>query len=465
MPTTRSLSARPSLEFEKKEAKAFLRLLKAGDADALARARAQDSHFATAEPESFRLAHAQLIHAREYGFTSWPRLVHYCEGLEQQWLGRRWERSGGHAMNASQARQLLTLHRDRRLWAARVFAAFVPRYYGQRPEEVFAHPPTEAEAQLAYARAHGAPSWEALNAQDMFTGGRRDGHQRDEIVLLMDALDTQDLDKFKRLVEEYRDFLRLEAPASSNRMSLPRTILHRERRYGREAMAPFVAWLANHGYDIQTELNQMLAGRMKVEVDEIRWLLDRGADPSWVAPSGVPILEHALLIHWDPVTVDLIASHTKARQALWIAAGLGDREGVRRSLDAKGRPLPEAVKLRPPFEAVGAPSLASHPEPGDEELLMEALFVAMINGRVEVIKYLASRGAPLDSLVYGSPALNVAVGNTWVPVVEALIKGGARVDVKGSMPDQTPRELARAMHLDAPDRADRRRVAELCNAL
>ena len=78
----RPLPPRPSLEFERKEAKALLRLLRAGDSRALARARARHSTLSSS-PNGVRLADAQLVIAREYGFASWPKLVWYFGDLER----------------------------------------------------------------------------------------------------------------------------------------------------------------------------------------------------------------------------------------------------------------------------------------------------------------------------------------------------------------------------------------------
>jgi hypothetical protein len=58
----------PSLEHLRNQAKALLEAFRAGDANAIQRVRAISS----AEP--FKLAHAQFVIAREYGFQSWPRL-------------------------------------------------------------------------------------------------------------------------------------------------------------------------------------------------------------------------------------------------------------------------------------------------------------------------------------------------------------------------------------------------------
>jgi hypothetical protein len=58
----------PSLEHLRNQAKALLEAFRSGDANAVQRVRAISS----AEP--FKLAHAQFVIAREYGFQSWTRL-------------------------------------------------------------------------------------------------------------------------------------------------------------------------------------------------------------------------------------------------------------------------------------------------------------------------------------------------------------------------------------------------------
>src|SRR5687768_17724993 len=114
MSALRPLPPRPSLEFEHKEAKALLRRLRAGDPEALARARARHSAIDASAPARIRLADAQLVIAREYGFTSWPRLVRYFGDVDRQ----RYSHRSIHRRDFydSMVRGLLVEHRDRRTW-------------------------------------------------------------------------------------------------------------------------------------------------------------------------------------------------------------------------------------------------------------------------------------------------------------------------------------------------------------
>jgi ankyrin repeat protein len=74
----RFLPARPSLERLRKEAKDLLRDARDGHPSALARLAPAGRG---APGSRVILAHAQLALAREYGFDSWPKLVHHVESI------------------------------------------------------------------------------------------------------------------------------------------------------------------------------------------------------------------------------------------------------------------------------------------------------------------------------------------------------------------------------------------------
>jgi hypothetical protein len=460
MPAVRALPARPNLEFEKKAAKTLLKRLREGDPDARARAELQHAELGGRAPEEFQLADAQLVTAREYGFASWPKMVRYFNEVELVTLAPRPRQNltGGRAEH--EARALVREHAARHLWAARRLAAYVPRFYGLDIEEVFALPVSDEEARLAVARQHGYSSWQDFLAAPTEMSDKASWHPL--AMSVSHALRQADLDTLKAIAAKHPEIHNRETPTTFPALRILREALAHERYPGgRDAMRPIIRWLVDNGHDLQGELDLQLCGRMRAPTGEIRWLLERGANPNWIAPNGIPILEIALLVFWNGEAVDLIAQKAgPPRRALWIAAGLGDVEGVRHSLDANGKPLPKAVALRPPFDAVGAPSLASHPEAGDEELLMEALFVAAINGRIGVIKYLASRGAPIDSQVYGGTLLSFAVGNGLADVVEVLVDAGADLDIPTGDSNGTPREMGRSWF--RPGDPMRRRIAALC---
>src|SRR5678809_1622757 len=72
--SVRRLPVRPDLEQLQRQAKELLRAIHGGDADAIAELR--EHHPAPIDPQTARLADAQLTLARKYGASSWTRLAH-----------------------------------------------------------------------------------------------------------------------------------------------------------------------------------------------------------------------------------------------------------------------------------------------------------------------------------------------------------------------------------------------------
>jgi hypothetical protein len=79
---SRPIPPRPSLEFDRKQARALLDALREGDPAAMQRLRSHHSRFRAGEPTRAALHDTQLVIAREYGFTSWPRWKQFVEARQ-----------------------------------------------------------------------------------------------------------------------------------------------------------------------------------------------------------------------------------------------------------------------------------------------------------------------------------------------------------------------------------------------
>src|SRR5437588_9251908 len=75
---SRKLPAKPNLEHLKEQAKDLLRKIQQGEPGAIERVRSLISFSA---PASLKLADAQHVIARDYGFSSWPKLKEHVDSL------------------------------------------------------------------------------------------------------------------------------------------------------------------------------------------------------------------------------------------------------------------------------------------------------------------------------------------------------------------------------------------------
>ena len=465
MSELRPLPPVPNLEFERKEAKLLLRQLRAGDHDASERARMRHPVFAHTHVTDFRLADAQLTIAREYGFASWPRLVRYFSTAERQ----RYREHSNPMSSAScehYARALLASHAARHIRAGRSLAEYVPRFFGIPLTTVFDATVTEDEARLAVAREAGFPTWHVMVARASeaaadHVDGWPDIWQVEVRLLAIRAIRAGDLAALQEIVRQHPELLNTKDHQAAMNDGILNWALSGERELGQATMRPVMQWLASLGFDATRRLNEQLCGSRFLNVSDVQYLLDRGADPNWIAPNGTSVLEHALLRYWKGDCVDLIAARTEARKALWIAAGLGDVNAVSGFLDRQGRPTPAARAHRPDFIAVGPYSWPAVSDASDEEIVFEAFLVAASNGRIPVLEYLVGRGFPVNSMVWETPMVALAVGNRWTSVVECLVRCGADVNLPGasigSAREQAQMMLAQMLWAD-----ESRRVAGLC---
>ena len=427
------LPSRPNLELERKRAKQMLRSIVNGDADALARVREYRAGISAVDA---KLADVHLTVAREYGFSSWPKLVAYFETLD------RHEKAGPHFQSyrvdhyEHRARQVIRGHAAKQPAVTRGLAAFVPRFYGRTDEEIFATPITEAEAQLVVARMDRYLSWEALleyiEKAPRVESGTVEEQMKASLerrygppfVQAFDAIKRRDLEAIKRLIDTHPELIATPPVNRPGTSILRASIFHEMNEPSAESRA-ISDFLVESGADLVTVLGRMLLEGIHRKPEDVAFLLDRGADPNWMPPSGVSVLEHALMKYWNPESVDLIARRATPPKAFWISAGLGDVKGMLEFLDRNGKPTPAARRNRPDFTLVGF-NMACRPDADDLEILWEALVVAGFNQRLNTLDALLDRGFPLDYAPWGSTLRSWAEGNGVTVLAEHLAKRGAR---------------------------------------
>lgn len=473
----RPLPANPSLEYERKEAKALLRQLRAGDARGLSRVRsAHPVALRDRSPAQLQLADAQHVIAREYGFASWPKLVAYFGEMERHRNAPRFNSSDDFAESfEAQARDIVRRHQGGDALVGQMLAHFVPRFYGRPVAEILATPITEDDARLVFAREHRRASWQELVERANASRGIRDREgpwdSRDTPFLrAAAAIRSHDIPALKAVLDAHPELLHPSVIEYEWRRTLVGAAIAVER-YARTPEARRVTdFLASLGLDVQLELNRRLLGwpgREAGNPEMVQWYLDRGADPNWMPPNGVTVLEHAIVRYQNGEGVDLIARRVTPPRAFWIAAGLGDVDRVRRYIAGKGKVTAEARRNRPDLTAVGMLWTAGPPpnlEADDLEIMGEAFHIAGWNGRWAVMDVLLEAGFPIDhDRPLGGPLLALAVGNMILPLAEYLVSRGGDLDRRWGTMD-APREMARWQVQRSPDSEDARRMAAICGA-
>jgi hypothetical protein len=468
----RPLPSAPSLEYERKEAKALLRQIHAGKAAALRRVQSVH-HVALRDrsPDKLKLADAQHVIAREYGFPSWPRLVEYFEEMERHRYAPRYNSSDEDLDHfEAHARSIIRRHQRGDPIVARELSHFVPRFYARPIAEVLATPITEDEARLVVARERRRVSWEELIERASASRAWRDRRTwegadtpRERAQVAMRA---HDVGALTTLLDEYPELLTPSLVDREWRSTLAGLALTLERESKDADARRITDLLASRGVDMQRELDERLLGwpQDREQLESLRWYLERGANPNWMPPNGITVLEHAIVRYRNSACVDLIAERVTPRKALWIAAGLGDVAGVRSFVEGKGKLTPEGRLNRPDTMAMGSfVGLPPNHEADDLEIMWEAFQIGGLNGRWAAMDALLEAGLPVDHAPVAWPLVTEAVANMHVPLAEYLVSRGADLDREWDSYGSA-RAIARFHVRNAPQSEDARRLLAICDA-
>jgi ankyrin repeat protein len=417
-----SLPAAPSLEQLRKQAKDLLRAHRVGDPDVLARVAAH--HPSPEEP--LKLAGAQLVVAREYGFASWLRLRGYVQRIAAY---------GPELQHA--------YHEDLDYYEGRAYGLRESAQDGtEGAVSAFARcsaPLTEAGARSVVARAHGFSSWAALRRHVVTL--RESGEPFARAYRAIEAHDVDGLrdalDRFPHLVAARgtngNDLLGMAGATCDERLV---TLLLERGADPTRGNAHDWTPLHQAGYAGLPLLAQML--------------LDAGARPDLSArgDGGTPLVIALFWGHRE--TADLLAGHGVHPRNLRAAAGLGRLDIIDELVMPDGRLTPEAGAHRAYYRPhSGFPSWQPSDDP--QEVLDEALAWAARNDRADALDLLVARGARLEADVYRGTALMWAAATGRAVAVRRLLALGADPDGRSTFGGPTHGEAVTPLHLAAQD--------------
>ncbi|HYV97892.1 MAG TPA: Clp protease N-terminal domain-containing protein [Gemmatimonadaceae bacterium] len=444
------LPARPNLQFERKRAKKLAR------------------HMRHSRPDA-QLADAQFAIAREYGFSSWPRLVDYFRTLE-----RHEHAAGPPAWYPAerfdqQVAALMRAHQQKAETACARLAMFIPRFLDLAAREVADAVVTTDEARLVIARENRMASWDALlewlAAEAPLHQGGWNRHESPRMKAAA-VIRSGDVDALAALVEQHPELIRpVDRFALRTGGNVMFNALHHEEETRTPEARRLVEYLESRGMSRVATLNYMLltimgfgfSARESVNKRKMDWLLERGADPGWVAPNGYTVLEHMLTRNRSRDEINLMLQYVKPRKALWIAAALGDVEQLRRYVRDDGSLTPAGRQHRPDLLALGPTHFPATLTGTDREILAEAFYMAFINERYESMDFFLARGFPIDYSYWGYTTFHWGLNSRNARLVEYCVAHGARADIDGSTAEEKDQWLFEA----DPTSDDARRIYEL----
>jgi ankyrin repeat protein len=390
-----SRPAPPNPERLREEAEDLLSAHAGGSTQARTRVRA-----VLPEAEDLRPDQAQLVVAREYGFTSWSRLREHVDRVAV---------AGGEPQHVFEDQP--SYYADR---AEGLLASALDNTPG--PVAAFARwsaPLTSVGARSVVAGDHGFRTWAELT--EHVTAGADE-----PFALAFRALRAHDLDTLVALLDRYpwlvtaagtngNDLLGLAAASGDEP-----TVTALVERGADVSRGNVHGWTALHaaGYSDRPELARML--------------LAAGAGTNVAArgDGGTPLV---VALFWgNRRAAEVLAAHDLAPRNLRVAAGLDDVALLEELWDT-----PAAGAHRGFYRPHGG-FPPWRPSDSPTEVRDEALGWAARSGSLRAISTLAARGADLDANVYQGSALCWAATKGRVDAVRLLLELGADPDRRGT---------------------------------
>jgi ankyrin repeat protein len=433
-----------NLEQQKKQAREFLRALRRGDAEEMARLRRYHARWAAADDSDVRvhvsLHDAQFALARELGFASWPKLKAHADPSAQLGQTRFYETDL--AWIIDRVHGLLRTRSSAGPAALEQIREWHPRFCDWSDEEIRQAPFTVEDALLVYAREHGFETWDELASRVKVLAANADAANAEPFLGAFTALRSGEVGRFETLL---RGNPRLAGERGTN----GNTLLNLAVSF---ASIPAVEALLAAGADVNqgnnrgwTPLHQAAYANQR---EIAGMLIERGAalDLEAHGAGGTPLV---VALFWGHREVaDLLGGDFVAPNNLRVAAGLGRADLVEACFGADGALTPEACAARGFYRPhSGFPEWT--PTADRQEVLDEALVWACKSGRFAVLARLVDAGARLDADPYrGTPLVWAAVCNR-PETVNWLLEHGANVNQKATFGGLSHGQGITALHMAA----------------
>jgi ankyrin repeat protein len=430
----RKLPLRPSLTQLKNQAKDLLKGFRSGDANSIS--RFGEKHPRSSDRLRPLLTDAQLVIAREYGFSSWPKIKRHVESLEE------FEARVARVRNDFSRGDLES--RKRLLKPAHAKERF--ENYDPNAERL-----SEADARLLIANEEGYAFW---SKYESFL--HLDPAVRDVIV----AVRTGELARLHAILQaepsaanpKWVSGFRIPEPIPNDSIPLfcvSEAVFRKTNQRGNEY--EITQALLNAGADIEITGGQTLTGAVSFDaINVVESLLDGGALVDGVDGDGTPM---AYAMHFGHVRTAELLARRGAKLDLRFAAGVGRLDVMKGFFNSDGTLKPGAGALADPygFEHKARGKSAFRCERTRPNILSQALYFACRHHRLEAVKFLLSQGADINAMVPGLDARATILhwmassshAEGGLAVISFLLDHGANPNIRDEYHNETPLGWAR----------------------
>jgi ankyrin repeat protein len=451
MQTRHTKEAILNLEEQKKQARDLLRVIRSGNADAIARLRRHHARWASLDEVVVRqlvsLHDTLFVLAREQGFASWPAMKLHAEPSSRSRHTRLFVVDL--AWMTDRVHGLLRTRDSAGSAALEQIREWHPRFSDRSDEEILQAPFTEEDARLVYAREHGFETWDDLASRVTLLASNPTLATGEPFMAAFAALQSGDIANFEGLL---RANPRLTSERGTNGNTLLNLAVSLAGRPGWNGGTSPIRALLAAGSDVNEDNDRgwtplhAAAYANKPEIAAL--LIEKGADLDAEAhgAGGTPLI---VALFWGHREVaDLLGLHSVAPGNLRTAAGLGIPELVDACFKPGGTLTPEARAARGFYRPhSGFPDWQPSTDP--QEVLDEALVWACKSNRLLVLEQLWRAGAHLNADPYrGTPLIWAAACNR-TETVAWLLDHGANIDQKATFGGAAHGQGITALHMAA----------------
>ncbi|HEX5322263.1 MAG TPA: ankyrin repeat domain-containing protein [Capsulimonadaceae bacterium] len=441
--STKTLPERPNLGHLKYQARDLLAAASAGDPSAVQRLIDYHPEFAHLSPaqaaaRAIKLADAQLVIAREYGFTSWPKLKDSVD-----------ENSGrephtrildpDYQYNEERATAIFTQLADGLPSIIAQVKRCHPAYAEASVSEIKKAKLTGDDARLIYARDHGFSDWHAMTAR---LEALNKGDVEEPFLTAFQAIKAGDAKRLKSLLDKDPSLVRARGTNDNTLLNLAVGVKQTAAARVLIEAGADVNFANNRGW---TPLHAAGYGN---QVELIEPLIRAGADVEAYSrgDGGTPL---AMALFWGHREAgDALARHGVVPLNLRMAAGAGRLDLVQSFFEKDGALKPESRKHRGFYRPHGGfPQWK--PSSNRKEVLDEAFTYACRSGRIEVLDYLIKMGADIDGDPYRGTGLTWAATKGRLETMRWLLDHGARINRRGSFGGPGHGQAITALHIAA----------------